>query len=65
MQGRLKGEKLAVRVASTCAHCGRSMQIDIDSALNYGVGDEGCRPVVFVPDIALNELEAPNIIDDF
>ena len=41
------------------------MQIDIDSALNYGVGDEGCRPVVFVPDVALNELEAPNIIDDF
>ncbi len=41
------------------------MQIEIDSELNYRVGEEGCRPVVFVPDIKLSELEAPSIIDDF
>ncbi len=41
------------------------MQIEIDSDLNYHVGDTDCRPVVFVPDIKLMELEAPSIIDDF
>ncbi|MDJ0803428.1 MAG: hypothetical protein QNI89_11995 [Desulfobacterales bacterium] len=41
------------------------MQIEIDSDLSYNVRDEGCRPVVFVPDIKRSELEAPSIIDDF
>jgi hypothetical protein len=41
------------------------MQIEIDSDLNHRSRDAGCRPVVFVPDIKLAELEAPNIIDDF
>ncbi len=65
MQGRLRWEKLAVTVDTACAHCGRSMQIEIDSDLNYRVGDRDCRPIVFVPDIKLAELEAPSIIDDF
>ncbi len=65
VQGRLREEKLAVAVDSTCAHCGRSIQIEIDSDLNYSVGDEACRPIVFVPDIKFSELEAPSIIDDF
>ncbi len=41
------------------------MQIEIDSDLNYHVRDEECRPIVFVPDIKISELEAPSIIDDF
>ena len=65
VQGRLRGQELAVTVESTCAHSRRPIRIDIDSELNYRVGDEGCRPIVFVPDIKLAELEAPSIIDDF
>ena len=65
MQGRLREEKLTVAVDSTCAHCGQSMQIEIDSYLSYRVADTGCRPIVFVPAVKLAELEAPSIIDDF
>lgn len=65
VQGQLRNEKLVVTVDSKCAHSGRSMQIEIDSDLNYHVRDEECRPIVFVPDIKISELEAPSIIDDF
>lgn len=65
VQGRLRKQPLAVTVDSACAHCGRPMQIEIDSDLHYCVRDEACRPIVFVPDLKLSELEAPNIIDDF
>ncbi len=65
VQGRLREKNLAVTVDSACAHCGRRMQIEIDSDLNYRVEDTDCRPVVFVPDIKLAELDAPSIIDDF
>jgi hypothetical protein len=41
------------------------MQLEIDSELNYTVDDEGCSPIVFVPDINLYELEDPSIINAF
>lgn len=65
VQGRLRQEKLAVTVDSECAQSRRPMQIVIDSDLGCRVRDTDCRPIVFVPDIKLSELEAPNIIDDF
>jgi hypothetical protein len=65
VQGRLRNQSLAVTVRSECAHCGRAMEIEIDSDLNYRTPDAACRPIVFVPDIKLTELEAPSIIDDF
>ncbi len=65
VQGRLRNATLAGTVDSACAHCGRPMRIEIDSDLNYRTGGQGCRPIVFVPDIALAELAAPSIIDAF
>ena len=65
MQGRLRDAALTVTVDSACAHCGRPMRIDIDSDLNDRTEGLGCRPIVFMPDIALAELAAPSIIDAF
>ena len=65
VQGRLREEQLSVTVNSTCAHSRRPVQIEIDSDLNYRVAEDGCRPMVFVPDVKLSELEAPSIVDDF
>ncbi|MBK5101916.1 MAG: hypothetical protein JJE15_13125 [Desulfobacteraceae bacterium] len=52
-------------VKTECAHCSEAMEIEIDSDLNYKVKGEGCKPVVFVPDINLFELEEDSIIDSF
>jgi len=65
VQGRLRGENLSVLVKTECAHCSEPMEIEIDSDLNYKVKEEGCEPVVFVPDINLFELEEDSIIDSF
>ncbi len=48
-----------------CAHCSKPMEIEIDSDLNYAVKEEGCEPVVFVPEVNLFELEEDSIIDSF
>jgi len=54
-----------VLVKTECAHCSKPMEIEIDSDLNYKAKEEGCEPVVFVPDINLFELEEDSIIDSF
>ncbi len=41
------------------------MEIKIDSDLNYTVKEEGCEPIVFVPDVNLFKLEDESIINAF
>ena len=41
------------------------MEIEIDSDLNYKVKEEGCEPVIFVPDVDLFKLEEDSIIESF
>ena len=65
MQGRLREENLSVLVKTECAHCSEPMEIEIDSDLGYKVKEEGCEPVVFVPDVNLFELKEDSIIDSF
>jgi hypothetical protein len=65
VQGRLREERLSVLVKTECAHCSEPMEIEIDSDLNYKVKEVGCKPIVFVPDINLFELEDDSIIDSF
>ena len=65
MQGRLREESLSVLVRTECAHCSEPMEIEIDNDLNYEVKNEGCEPVVFVPEVNLFELEEDSIIDSF
>jgi len=65
VQGRLREESLSVLVKTECAHCSEPMEIEIDSDLNYKVKEEGCEPVVFVPDVDLFKLEEDSIIESF
>jgi hypothetical protein len=41
------------------------MEMEIDNDLNCRVMEEGCNPVVFVPDVDLIGLEDDSIIDAF
>ena len=41
------------------------MEIEIDSNLNDAVKEEGCEPIVFVPDVNLFELKDESIINAF
>ncbi len=41
------------------------MEIKIDSDLTYIVKEEGCEPIVFVPDVNLFKLEDESIINAF
>jgi len=41
------------------------MRIEIDSDLHFKVDGDGCRPIVFVPDVNLFEIEDDSIIDSF
>jgi hypothetical protein len=41
------------------------MEIEIGSDLNYAVKEKGCKPIVFVPDVNLFEIEDESIINAF
>jgi len=65
VQGRLRGEHLSVEINSECAHCSQPMRITIDSDLNHQVKEDGCEPIVFVPDVNFSKLEERCIIHAF
>jgi len=65
VQGELRNENVAVRVQTECAHCGKTMEMDIDSNLQIKPDDEKCKPIVFVPDVDLLNLQEDSIIDSF
>ncbi len=54
-----------MEISSECAHCSQPMHIHIDSNLNYHAEEDGCEPIVFVPDVNFSKLEDPCIIDAF
>jgi len=41
------------------------MILEVDSDLGYKVPEEGCRPVVFMPDVDLYKLNDDSIINAF
>jgi hypothetical protein len=65
VQGQLRGESLSVVVDTECAHCSQPMRIEIDSELNYSVGEEGADPIIFIPQVYFQKLQDPSIIDSF
>ncbi len=66
MQGRLRKELLTVVIETECKHCTRPISIEMDSDLNYRIiGDEGARPLVFMPDVDWATFREPNIIHAF
>lgn len=65
VQGRLRNEQLTVAVRTECAHCKTPMELTIDSELNYTVRENGCKPVIFMPDVDLLNLRDESIINAF
>jgi hypothetical protein len=65
VQGKLRNQYLKVKIDSECAHCGQVMEIEIDSELEYKTNDNGCEPVIFVPDVNFFKLKDDSIIDSF
>ena len=64
VQGHLRNESIAITINTECAHCSRSMRIEIDSELNCRV-EEGVDPLIFVPFVDFEKLKDPSIIDAF
>jgi hypothetical protein len=68
VQGHLRNESIAIRIETECAHCSRSIQLELesqpDSELDYRVV-EGADPLVFVPHVDFEKLKDPSIIDAF
>lgn len=64
VQGRLRGTELSVQVRTICAHCGKELNLEIDSDLTITALD-GAEPMVFIPEVNVFALNAPTIVDDF
>ena len=64
VQGRLRGERVEVLVATECARSKRPLHIDIDSDLHCHVRERDARPLIFAP-LEPFRPGAANIIDDF
>jgi hypothetical protein len=65
VQGRLRGERLQVRIDSECHHCSRSLTIEVDDELRWRVLSPSASPLLFEPDIEWNAFRSENIIHDY
>jgi hypothetical protein len=65
VQGQLRKEKMTYTIHTACAHCGKEIQIEVDSDLNYTVADSDADPLIFVPMVDFGKLKDPSIIDAF
>jgi hypothetical protein len=64
VQGHLRNESVSITIKTECAHCSRSIQLELDSESNYRVV-EGTDPLVFDPLVDFEKLKDPSIIDAF
>ena len=65
VQGHLRKSFLEVKIGTSCAHCGRPMEIVVDSDLNYRIVEGGRTPLVFEPAVDWSRFKDPNIIDGY
>lgn len=65
MQGRLRGKRLRVEVATECGHCGRKLHLDLDGELRVAVKERDANPLVFEPDVDWARFSGTNIIHDY
>jgi hypothetical protein len=64
VQGHLRNESIAITIKTECAHCSRTIQIEMDSAMSCHVVEE-TDPLIFVPLVDFEKLKDPSIIDAF
>lgn len=65
MQGRLRGERLEVRIDSECHHCSRPLIMEVDEELSSNVISAGASPLLFEPHMNWEAFSGANIIHDY
>jgi hypothetical protein len=65
VEGRLRGEKLRVRIDSVCHHCSRPLAIKVDDELRWHVESPRASPLLFEPGVDWHSFRGPNIIHDY
>jgi len=65
VQGQLRKERLSFQITTECGHCGKPLNIHMDSDLNYRVEEEGASPLVYAPVVDFDKIADPSIIDAF
>jgi len=58
-------EPLTVEIATSCAHCGRGMHIEVDQDFRWRVRESGAEPRLFLPQIDWGAFQGRNIIGDY
>ena len=53
------------KVSTECGHCGAPLHLEIDSELNYQVGEQEAQPLIYVPFVDFQKIDDPSIIDQF
>jgi hypothetical protein len=65
VQGRLRGEKLKVRIDSECKHCCEPLSLEVNEELRWRLLSRDAAPLLFEPDIRWNTFREANIIHDY
>ena len=65
MQGRLRGDKLKVRIDSECCHCLKPLSLEVDDELRWQVLSPGAEPLLFEPDVQWSTFRGESIIHDY
>ena len=65
MQGQLRNEHLSIEIDTSCAHCGETLRLSVDSELRWRVLEGGSEPLVFEPDVDWSSFDEANILDAY
>jgi hypothetical protein len=62
VQGRLREEALTFNIETSCACCGRLLNISMDGRLQFKLAQPEASPLIFSPDVDWENFTEPNII---
>jgi hypothetical protein len=65
VQGRLRGEKLTVRIDSECKHCSEPLSLEVNEELRWRLLSRDAEPLLFEPDIRWDTFRGADIIHDY
>jgi hypothetical protein len=65
VQGHLRKEDLSFKISTECGHCGKPLNLQIDSHLNFQVEEAEASPLVYAPMVDFDKIGDPSIIDAF
>ena len=68
VQGRLRDENLVVEIESACAHCGREIQLRVDSEMHWSFLESetpDAQPLLFTPEVDWRHFTEPNITEAY